>query len=93
MKKPWRVFGSLCLTVIACFAAASMFRAPTAQAQVVCIQLIQNSGFEDNSVWLLGTAPQLPEYVTYTKHSGNRSLAMASSKAPANSAIHRHDRR
>ena len=83
MKKPWRVFGILCLTMIACLAAVSMFRAPAAQAQVACIQLIQNSGFEDNSAWLLGTAPQLPEYVTYTKHSGNRSLAMGIVKGPS----------
>ncbi len=76
MKRPWRVFGIFCLTLIAGLAVISMFRVPAAQAQVACVQLIQNSGFEDNSAWLLGTAPQLPEYVTYAKHSGNRSLAM-----------------
>jgi hypothetical protein len=76
MKRPWRVFGILCLAITACLAATWTFRAPAAQAQVACIQLIQNSGFENESAWLLGTAPQIPEYVTYAKHSGNRSLAM-----------------
>ena len=57
MKKPWRVFGILCLTLIAGLAVISIFRAPAAQAQVACVQLIQNSGFENDSAWLLGTAP------------------------------------
>ncbi len=83
MKRPWRVFGILCLTLIAGLTVISLFRAPAAQAQVACVQLIQNSGFENDSVWLLGTAPQIPEYVTYTKHSGNRSLAMGIVKGPS----------
>jgi hypothetical protein len=80
MKQPWRVFGVVSLAVTICLAAALGLRAPAAQAQGTCVELVQNGGFENTDTWFLGTAPQMPEYVTYTKHSGSRSLAMGITK-------------
>jgi hypothetical protein len=80
MKQPWRVFGMVSLTVTICLAAMLGGRAPSAQAQGTCVELAQNGGFENDAAWLLGTAPQMPEYVTYARHSGNRSLALGITK-------------
>jgi hypothetical protein len=80
MKQPWRVFGMVSLTVTICLAAMLGVRAPAAQAQGTCVELAQNGGFENGAAWLLGTAPQMPEYVTYARHSGNRALALGITK-------------
>lgn len=80
MKQPWRVFGMISLTVAICLAAMLGVRAPSAQAQGTCVELAQNGGFENDAAWLLGTAPQMPEYVTYARHGGNRSLALGITK-------------
>ncbi len=50
--------------------------APAAQAQGGCTELVRNGGFETDAAWLLGSAPQMPEYVTYARHSGNRALLL-----------------
>jgi hypothetical protein len=80
MRQPWRVFGMVSLTVAVCLAAMLGLRAPSAQAQGACVELAQNGGFENDAAWLLGAAPQMPEYVTYARHSGNRSLALGITK-------------
>jgi hypothetical protein len=80
MKQPWRVFGMVSLTVTICLAVMPGLAAPAAQAQGTCVELAQNGGFENDAAWLLGTAPQMPEYVTYARHSGNRSLALGITK-------------
>lgn len=76
MHQPWRMFAIVCLVAVTSLAMAPGANIPAARAQGVCVQLIQNGGFESDGAWLLGTAPQIPEYVTYAKHGGNRSLAM-----------------
>ncbi|MDQ1301601.1 MAG: hypothetical protein QG637_1523 [Chloroflexota bacterium] len=80
MKQPWRVFGIVSLTMMICLAATLGLRAPAAQAQGACSELAQNGGFENNAAWLLGPAPQKPEYVTYARHGGNRSLVLGITK-------------
>ena len=50
---------------------------PQAQAQAqACTDLIVDGGFETGGIWLLGPSPVMPQYVTYAKHSGNRSLLL-----------------
>ena len=39
-----------------------------------CPNLIVDGGFETGGSWVLGPAPVPPQYVTFTKHSGNQSL-------------------
>ncbi|MGQ9839137.1 MAG: hypothetical protein ACUVR4_01110 [Anaerolineae bacterium] len=48
---------------------------PLAHAQG-CTELLDNGGFETDAGWQLGPTPAMPQYVTYTKHSGNRSLLL-----------------
>ena len=75
-----RVFGVFSLTAAICLVTTLCLTAPAAQAQGPCAELIQNGGFENGAAWVLGTAPQMPEYVTYAKHSGNRSLVLGITK-------------
>ncbi len=49
--------------------------ATPAQADV-CTELLVNGGFEADAGWQLGPSPVMPQYVTYTKHSGIRSLSL-----------------
>ncbi len=72
MKTAWRL--SMCLSLVLGLALLGP-AVPRAQAQS-CTELIADGGFETGDVWLLGVTPLTPEYVTYTSHSGNRSLAM-----------------
>lgn len=83
MKQPWRMFGIVGLAATICLATVLGPRAPAAQAQASCVELVQNGGFEDDAAWLLGPAPQIPEYVTYTHHSGARALALGITKGPS----------
>lgn len=72
MKTAWRLAICLCLALgLAWFGPA----VPRARAQS-CTELIADGGFEIGGVWELGVTPLTPEYVTYTQHSGSRSLAM-----------------
>lgn len=48
---------------------------PRALAQS-CTELISDGGFETGAAWQIGHDPVAPQYVTYTKHSGNRALAL-----------------
>lgn len=41
-----------------------------------CVELISNGGFEMDAAWYFGPTPAMPQYVTYTKHSGNRSVLL-----------------
>lgn len=50
--------------------------AAVVHSQTSCTELIQNGGFETDAAWLLGPTPQPPAYVTYARHSGNRSLLL-----------------
>lgn len=41
-----------------------------------CTELVADGGFEAGGVWQLGASPVTPQYVTYTRHTGNRALAL-----------------
>ena len=49
--------------------------APRVLAQS-CPNLIVDGGFETGGGWVLGPNPVTPQYVTFTKHSGNQSLML-----------------
>lgn len=49
---------------------------PSAHAQAGCVELLKDGGFEMGDVWVLGVTPLTPEYVTYARHGGERSLAL-----------------
>lgn len=48
---------------------------PTALAQT-CTEQIVDGGFEVGGTWQLGVSPIMPQYVTYTRHSGSRALVL-----------------
>ncbi len=80
MKRLWNICGLASLLVAIGLTALFGRLAATAQAQGACTELIQNGGFETDAAWLLGPAPQMPEYVTYAYHSGRRALALGITK-------------
>lgn len=80
MTQPWRVFGIVSLALTIGLAIMPGLAAPRVQAQGACTELARNGGFEDDTAWVLGVAPQMPEYVTYARHNGNRALALGITK-------------
>ncbi len=80
MQRLWSVFGLVSLIMLIGLAAITGRAATVVRAQGTCTELVQNGGFETDVAWLLGTAPQMPEYVTYTYHGGRRSLALGITK-------------
>ena len=75
MKAVWHALGLLCLVTALCLVAWIGASALPAQAES-CGDVIGDGGFETGGVWQLGTTPVPPEYVTSTKHTGARSLAL-----------------
>jgi hypothetical protein len=66
---------------LAMWIGAALWLAPApAHAQGGCTELATNGGFEASGGWVLGSAPLVPQYVTYAKHSGDRSLALGITK-------------
>lgn len=41
-----------------------------------CVQMLSNGGFEDDSTWIRGEAPNLPQFVGSTKYEGLRSIQL-----------------
>ena len=70
----WRALSGLCVAALALGLAVGPAVAP-AHAQT-CTELLINGGFETDAGWQLGVSPVMPQYVTYAKHSGNRSLVL-----------------
>ena len=65
----------MCLSLVLGMAVVPAVTATPVAAQS-CPNLIVDGGFETGGAWVLGPAPVTPQYVTYTKHSGNQSLAL-----------------
>ena len=65
----------ICLSLVLGVAVMPAVAATRVLAQS-CPNLIVDGGFETGGAWVLGPAPVPPQYVTYTKHSGNQSLAL-----------------
>lgn len=74
MRAATRYVSYWCL--IALLAAMLLGSAPVSTRAASCTELIVNGGFETNDGWTLGVSPIMPQYVTYTRHSGNRALAL-----------------
>jgi hypothetical protein len=70
----------LALALSLLLAGAALGQAPVVQAQATCPELLTDGGFETSGVWLLGPTPLTSEYVTHTRHSGERSLALGITK-------------
>lgn len=74
MNTLWRALGGLCAAVLV---MVTVFGAGVAPAQAeVCTELLVNGGFEADAGWQLGPSPVMPQYVTYTRHGGYRSLSL-----------------
>lgn len=71
MNAVWRLLIGLCLALT----TLAGFSVSPAQADG-CTELLTDGGFETGGVWQLGASPVMPEYVTYTRHSGYRALAL-----------------
>ncbi len=74
MRTAMRFVSGWCLAAL--MAALLIGAAPMHAAADGCTELIANGGFETADAWALGVSPIMPQYVTYTKHSGNRALAL-----------------
>jgi hypothetical protein len=75
MKAVWQGLGRLCLTAVMCLAARNGLPALPASAES-CAEAIADGGFETGGAWQPGSTPFPPEYVTYTSHTGARSLVL-----------------
>jgi hypothetical protein len=75
MKAAWQGLGRLCLAAVICLAVRNGLPAHPASAES-CAEAIADGGFETGGAWQLGATPVPPEYVTYTRHAGARSLAL-----------------
>lgn len=73
MKTMWRVLSGLCAAAV--ILAALLGLGLPVQAQS-CTELLVDGGFETGAGWQLGPSPVMPQYVTYTSHSGNRALSL-----------------
>ncbi len=65
----------MCLFLVLGVAVMPAVAAPRVLAQS-CPNLIVDGGFETGGGWVLGPNPVTPQYVTFTKHSGNQSLML-----------------
>ncbi len=74
MRTATRFVSGWCLAAL--MAALLIGAAPISNAADGCTELIVNGGFETADAWVLGVSPIMPQYVTYTRHSGNRALAL-----------------
>lgn len=74
MKVRWCLLNAITIAVL--MLAAGLGIAVTPAHAQSCVELISNGGFETDTAWYFGPTPAMPQYVTYTKHSGNRSLLL-----------------
>lgn len=74
MKTATRFISGWCLAAL--MATLLISGAPAPARAESCTELIANGGFETDDAWVLGVSPVMPQYVTYTRHSGNRALAL-----------------
>ena len=65
----------MCLSLVLGVAVMPAFVSAPVAAQS-CPNLIVDGGFETGGNWVLGPNPVTPQYVTFTKHSGNQSLML-----------------
>ena len=65
----------MCLSLVLGLAGVPILIAAPVSAQS-CPNLIIDGGFETGGSWVLGPAPVPPQYVTFTKHSGNQALML-----------------
>ncbi|MCX6028514.1 MAG: hypothetical protein NT169_04315 [Chloroflexi bacterium] len=65
-----------CAVLLFVAAGWALLSAPPVNAQGGCTEKITDGGFEAGDAWQLGTTPLMPEYVTYTKHGGEKSLVL-----------------
>jgi hypothetical protein len=75
MKEVRRGLGRFGLAAAICLAATNGLTALPATAQS-CAEVVADGGFEAGGAWQLGATPVPPEYVTYSLHTGARSLAL-----------------
>ena len=75
MRILWRLSSRLCVAVLLIATGWAAPPAPRANAQAGC-ERVKDGGFETGDAWELGLTPLLPEYVTYAKHGGERSLVL-----------------
>jgi len=80
MKASWRALGGLYLILALILGGWLAWSASSAQAQDGCTELLRDGGFEEGGVWQLGITPLTPKYVTYARHSGEKSLALGITK-------------
>jgi hypothetical protein len=73
MSAPARLLLCFALVLGLAVIPAALAAPVTAQS---CIDLVVNGGFETVGAWELGPNPVTPQYVTFTKHSGNQSLML-----------------
>ena len=81
MHKPWRTSEqtrtATVLLIATLFASLALVVLPGAAARAeTCTELVANGGFETTGGWQLGATAVPPQYVTYTAHSGARSLQL-----------------
>ncbi len=74
MNTLWRALGGLCAAILVMATGFGVGVSP-ARAEV-CTEWLVDGGFETNAGWQLGPSPVMPQYVTYTKHGGYRSLSL-----------------
>lgn len=74
MKAGWCLLNVINIAVL--ILAANLGMAATPVLAQSCVELISNGGFETDAAWYFGPTPAMPQYVTYTKHSGNRSVLL-----------------
>ncbi len=80
MNRPRYRLNLLCLAWLLILVAVLVGPLPAAQADTGCVELIRDGGFEAGGAWQLGITPLTPEYVTYARQSGERSLALGITK-------------
>jgi hypothetical protein len=51
-----------------------------------CLEIIKNSGFEDDTAWVIGVTPRPARYTTEQAHSGSRSVLLG--LKPGESDVH-----
>ncbi len=76
MKIARHLWRGLCWVAVLSLAIWLGPRSLPVQAAGGCTELLVNGGFESQDAWVLGVTPLTPQYMTYTKHGGDKSLAL-----------------
>ncbi len=74
MNTIWRALSGLCAAITVMATVLGPAAAPALAD--ACTELLVDGGFETDAGWQLGPSPIMPQYVTYTRHSGFRSLSL-----------------